>query len=66
MFHYTNVVTWILLATCMFNLSMLSLILIYCVVFTAAVAQVQNCSRTYKVQPGDFCDGISAVQNVST
>lgn len=24
------------------------------------------CSRTYVVQPGDFCDGISAAQNAST
>ncbi|KAI0078546.1 hypothetical protein K474DRAFT_1660365 [Panus rudis PR-1116 ss-1] len=25
-----------------------------------------NCARTYVVQPGDFCDGISAAQNAST
>ncbi|KAF5309247.1 hypothetical protein D9619_012776 [Psilocybe cf. subviscida] len=24
------------------------------------------CNRSYTVQPGDFCDGISAAQNVST
>ena len=31
-----------------------------------ANAQVANCDRNYTVVAGDFCDGISAKENVST
>lgn len=31
-----------------------------------AQSGVANCDREYTVQPGDFCDKISAAQNVST
>lgn len=32
----------------------------------AVLAQSQPCTRTYTVEEGDICDGISAAQNVST
>jgi len=32
----------------------------------AVFAQNQQCTRTYTVQAGDICDGISAAQHVST
>lgn len=31
-----------------------------------ALIQAQDCTRTYTVQAGDFCDSISAAHNVST
>lgn len=30
------------------------------------MVNAQDCARNYTVQPGDFCDKISASQNVST
>ena len=30
------------------------------------MVNAQACARNYTVQPGDFCDAISAAQNVST
>ncbi|KAF8995646.1 hypothetical protein BDQ17DRAFT_1412103 [Cyathus striatus] len=36
------------------------------VVTVKSVAIPANCDREYTVQLGDFCDGISAAQNVST
>ena len=31
-----------------------------------AQAQIPGCARVYTVQPGDFCDKISAAQSAST
>jgi len=40
--------------------------LIFFSAVTSVFAQNQQCTRTYTVQEGDICDGISAAQNVST
>jgi LysM repeat protein len=41
---------------------------IVALIFSSAVVSVsaQSCMRTYTVESGDVCDGISAAQNVST
>lgn len=35
-------------------------------IFYLAYGQIPGCARVYTVQPGDFCDKISAEQNAST
>jgi LysM repeat protein len=40
--------------------------LIFSSAVTSVFAQNQQCTRTYTVQTGDICDGISAAQHAST
>ncbi|KAF8901507.1 hypothetical protein CPB84DRAFT_1846802 [Gymnopilus junonius] len=44
----------------------LAVVVLCAVITTGAQSLPANCSRTYTVQPEDFCDKISAAQNAST
>jgi len=50
----------------MFSKSVLTTLLAIPFVAQAVLATQSDCTREYTVQPGDFCDSISAAQNVST
>ncbi|KAJ3475888.1 hypothetical protein NLI96_g11528 [Meripilus lineatus] len=51
----------------MFARLQLAVLAVAAVVLNTALSQpVQNCARSYVVQPGDFCDKISDAKNVST
>ncbi|KAF9449006.1 carbohydrate-binding module family 50 protein [Macrolepiota fuliginosa MF-IS2] len=50
----------------MFSLQAFSSLFMVALLGTVGHAQNTTCTRQYTVQSGDFCDGISAAQNVST